>query len=33
MTDEQSKADETYKYIIKRLGIRFHRRLGMMAMR
>ena len=28
MTDEQCKADETYKYIIKRLGIRFHRRLG-----
>ena len=28
MTDELSKADETYKFFIKRLGIRFHRRLG-----
>ena len=28
MTDEQSCADETYKFFIKRLGVRFHRRLG-----
>ena len=28
MTDVQSCADETYKFFIKRLGVRFHRRLG-----
>lgn len=28
MTRELSSEDETYKYIIKKLGIRFHKRLG-----
>lgn len=28
MSKELSRQDETYKYIIKKLGIRFHRRLG-----
>lgn len=28
MPKELSREDETYKYIIKKLGIRFHRRLG-----
>lgn len=33
MSKKVSREDEVYKYIIKKLGIRFHRYLGMGVIR